>query len=157
MSVLYNTMRECDNVFAFNDEYTTIIPIYNLEYKDFQFYIVAAAAEYINDIEHHSYEKLTEEWGRRCYDHVIETIERSDPITFEGITMLILHSVLEEFSEGFLTDDQKEELADQIDIATRAFYMNHNVVKCNCGNIQCDGNCGCLPCGECIDVCRCGY
>ena len=105
------------------------------DYKEFEFYIVGLISEYINDIEQYSYETLSDEWWYALYTRIMNPIEQSEICfgyklqSIESITMMILDKVLAEFADDFMTIHQKEEFADQIEIAVRAFYKFTDVFE----------------------------
>jgi hypothetical protein len=125
-----------------------------VDYSDFEFHIVATIAEFINDIEQHSYEKLTPEWWNVCYNNTVQMLEKEDVILAD-VTRKILDSVKQELKSDLLTQAKCAELSEQLHMAVTAFYTIRNLFECNCGRFLCDGQCGYQDCGLCIDVCRC--
>lgn len=123
------------------------------QFMYFNFHIVATFAEYLNDVEQHCYEKLTDNWWKNCFNEF-------NPIIFnegendEETQSKLFTKVMSEFSKDLLTEAQKKELNTQLGDAIYAFKERFSI-KCVCGIDCCDGDCGVQPCGMCIDVCRC--
>jgi hypothetical protein len=119
----------------------------------FNYYIVAAFAEFLNNIEKGSYKNLTDEWWEDCgsdYLPMITTGQYDVPT----VSNTLLDRVLAEFPTDFLTAAQKEELYYIVKEALEAFN-NRYTPLCYCGYSDCDGDCGTQSCGVCIDCCRC--
>ena len=119
----------------------------------FNYYIVAAFAEFLNNIEQGSYHDLTDEWWEDCaadYLPMITTGQYDVPT----VSNTLLDRVLAEFHTDFLTAAQKKALYYIVKEALEAFN-NRYAPLCYCGYSDCDGDCGTQFCGVCIDCCRC--
>jgi len=147
-----------DTAFANNMEYDhteqTHKPTETLSYKDFDFHIVATVAEYTNNVEQHSYLRLSDEWWQARYAEVVAVIDSPD-VKLSEVTKMILDKILAEFPENFLTAEQTAELSEELYMAVSAFHTLRNLFECNCGSLLCPGDCGYQQCGMCIDTCRC--
>lgn len=119
----------------------------------FDFHIVATFAEYLNDVEQHCYEKLTDDWWKTCSNEIIPMIFDNEQNADETHNTLFT-KVMSEFSKDLLTEAQKKELNTQLRDAICAF-KDRFTEKCYCRNDSCSGDCGAQSCGMCIDVCRC--
>lgn len=118
----------------------------------FTFYVRAAASEFLNDIEQHSYEKLDDQWWLTCHKNIMKMVYdyKSSMIIIETIS----DSILAKFPKitSKITSKMKESFKDCI----RNAYISYNAATnciCYCGNHKCIGDCGVLDCG-CIDMCR---
>ena len=129
MSVAYDTpyvYSKVTNTYINIEE--SVESAHSFDYKEFEFYIVGLISEYINDIEQYSYENLSDDWWYTLYKQIMNPVEQSENYfgynlkSIESITMMILDKVLAELPADFMTIHQKEEFADQIEIAVRAFY-----------------------------------
>ena len=126
------------------------------KFKQFNYYIVAAFSEFLNDIEQHSYEKLTDNWWQTCHKEIESIIMDSDVMPTD-IKNILVDKVINEFATNFLTQDQTKALKDLIYKPFEAYYIKYHRVH-YCDDIDCQWDCGVLDCG-CIDLCRgrCGF
>lgn len=120
-------------------------------FKKFNYYIAGTFAEFLNDIQQHSYKKLTDTWWRTCYTELKGLIYNPDTDTKE-IQKKILDMVLAEFPKTMLTDEQITALTSELSHVYKA-YDNFVHPVHYCGDRDCDWDCGVLSCG-CIDCCR---
>jgi hypothetical protein len=125
-------------------------------FDKFNYYIVGMFAEYLNDIEQHSYKKLTNQWWIDCYTEISPLIKENEDNSQE-IQKIILEKVTSKYSKELLTDDHVKNLKSGLANSYFSFY-NKLYPVCYCGHRECDWDCGVLWCG-CIDVCRgrCGF
>jgi hypothetical protein len=119
----------------------------------FNFHIPATFAEYLNDVEKHSYEKLTEDWWRSMAEEYVPQIN-ADDANIEEIKKAIFDKAMAHFPEKFLTEAQNKELLELVGEAIQAFIDRFKRV-CYCGDRLCEFDCGVQSCGMCIDCCRC--
>lgn len=123
------------------------------DFKKFNYYIVGTFAEVLNEIEQHSYEKLTDDWWKACHAEVKTLIQPPDVET-EDIQQKILDKVLAEFPKDMMTAEQITMLKKILDSSYKAYYNTIHPVH-YCGDWKCDWDCGVQSCGGCIDTCRC--
>jgi hypothetical protein len=118
----------------------------------FQFHIVATFAEYLNNIEQHSYETLDDGvWWENCAKEFIPIIcDKTQKL--EDTQKKLVEQVMSKFPDNFLTETQTKELSEQVGMAIQTLIDRLNPT-CYCGDRDCEWNCGVLDCG-CIDVCR---
>jgi hypothetical protein len=120
----------------------------------FQFHIVPTFAEYLNDVEHHSYETLDDGvWWEDCAKEFIPIMCDKEQ-KLEDTQKKLVEQVMSKFPENFLTEAQTKELSEQVGMAIQEFIDRHNP-NCYCRDKSCDGDCGVMSCGVCIDCCRC--
>jgi hypothetical protein len=125
-----------------------------VDYHYFQFHIVATFAEYLNDVEQHSYQKLDDgEWWEDCAKEFIPLI-RDETQKLEDTQKKLFEKVMSKFPKNFLTEAQTKELSEQLGMAINTF-IDRSTPACYCGDKSCDGDCGVQSCGFCIDCCRC--
>lgn len=149
----------------------------NNKFHYFNYYIVTAFSEFLNDIKQYSYKKLTDSWWQSCYieiesiimnPHIIPTKINYMPTNIKympteikytptEIKYMLIEKVLNEFSNNFLTSEQTEALNVFISLPYKSYYAKYHSIH-HCDNIDCEGDCGVLLCG-CIDICRsrCGF
>jgi hypothetical protein len=133
-----------------------------VDFRHFNFHIVAVFAEYFNDVEQYSYMKLTEEWWLELHAEVCtlldgedELNDKNEPVNKSAETQdYIWEKVLAEFKKDFLNEKQVEELKEQLSDAFSAYKVYRRPAH-YCGDPSCDGDCGVQQCGVCIDCCRC--
>ncbi len=127
--------------------------IYTVDAYYFNYYLISAVSEYLNNVEQHSYQKLTDDWWQSIAEEFIPQFN-ADNKNLECIQNTIFDKVIDCFPEKFLTEDQAKELFEQIGSAIDAF-IDRNRSICFCGDTECDFQCGTQSCGVCIDCCRC--
>jgi hypothetical protein len=125
----------------------TANPVY---WQIFNYYIVGSVVEFINNVEQHSYEKLTENWWINCF----KTVTQYNNIPTEVVKLMLVNRVLNVFPKLYKNDLYMNDLYEQISHAYDNF-LDACEMKHNCGLKECDGECGVQPCGVCIDCCRC--
>jgi hypothetical protein len=127
-----------------------------LENHYFQFHIVATFAEFLNDVEQHSYEFLNDaDWLEDCAKEFIPIIcDKTQKL--EDTQKKLFEKVMSKFPEKFLTEAQTNELLEQVGAAIQAYIGRFNTI-CYCRDPECDFDCGVQRCGSCIDVCRCRW
>lgn len=117
----------------------------------FQYHIVATFAEYLNNIEQHSYLKLNDlDWEACCNEFI--PILKDKKKELGNTPKNIFDKTMAKFPKDFLTEDQSNELLIQVEKACQDFINCYNPV-CYCGDKDCEWDCGVLDCG-CIDICR---
>lgn len=120
-------------------------------FEKFQYYIVGLFAEVLNDIEQHSYQKLTDKWWFDVYTEIRTMLEKPDA-NKDDIQKVVLEKVLNEFPKDMIKDDQLVDLKKTLERACKDYYYMLYPI-CYCGHDDCEWDCGVLWCG-CIDVCR---
>ena len=75
----------------------------------FNYHIVAMFCEYLNDVQQHSYDDLTDDWWRALFSelNIIDTLADCDTSDTEK---KILDRVLAKFPNDFLTEQQTNEM-----------------------------------------------
>ena len=130
-----------------------------VDFRHFNFHIVAVFAEYFNDVEKNSYLKLTEEWWLELHADVCTLLDKegdnkeTDNKSAEAQDY-IWKKVMAEFSKDFLNKKQVKELKEQLSDAFSAYEVYRRPAH-YCGDPGCEGDCGVQQCGVCIDCCRC--
>lgn len=121
------------------------------KFEQFTYYIVSAFSEFLNDIQQHSYEKLTDKWWQSCHTEIESIIMDSNVIPTD-IKNILVDRVINEFSKDFLTQEQTKALKNLIYKPFRSYYIKYHNIH-YCGDIDCYYDCGVISCG-CIDLCR---
>jgi hypothetical protein len=87
----------------------------------FQYNIIATFAEYLNDVEQHSYEILDDGlWWEDCAREFIPII-RDETQKLEDTQKKLFEKVMSKFPEKFLTEAQTKELSEQLESACKDF------------------------------------
>lgn len=122
-------------------------------FRWFNYNIVGMFCEYLNDVEHHSYDKLTDNWWLTIFREldIINNAEKNS----EDIQKNILEKVQAEFSKDFLTKEQLDELKKNLQDSYQSFIIENTTPIHHCRIPGCDGDCGIQSCGICIDYCSC--
>lgn len=122
-------------------------------FRWFNYNITSMFCEYLNDVEKHSYDKLTDAWWLALFRE-LDIISKLEDDSKE-IRQQIIEKVLAEFDAGFLTKEQTEELSKNLSACYEGFIAVVVGPIHYCRIPGCDGDCGIQPCGVCIDCCRC--
>jgi hypothetical protein len=77
------------------------------DFMNFKYNIVGAFVEYLNDVQQHSYDKLTTEWWSQLHNEIQHHLSSRKT---KYIQRIIFNRVLSRFPEDFLTIRQKNEL-----------------------------------------------
>lgn len=121
----------------------------------FNYYIVSAFAEFLNNVEQSCYERLTDDWW-----HIISLVYipklKKDNADLDSISNKLFKRIMSEFSNDLLTEAQSKKLLKSVGNAVKAYSERLNPI-CYCRDPDCDWGCGVQRCGECIDVCRCRF
>lgn len=94
--------------------------ISTLDKHYFQFHIVATFAEFLNDIEQHSYETLDDgEWWEECAKEFIPIISDKTQ-KLEDTQKKLFQKVMSKFPEKFLSEAQTKELLEYVGLAVQS-------------------------------------
>lgn len=97
------------------------------EYQDeifthFNYKVVATFSEYLNDVEQHSYDELTDDWWLSLFSE-LDVIDNVTDCDTSEIQKNILNCVLAKFPKSFLTDEQIVELKNNLNEAYNEFAL----------------------------------
>lgn len=122
-------------------------------FRWFNYNITPLFCECLNDVEQHSYDRLTDAWWLALFREldIISNLEGDS----EEIQKQIIEKVLAEFTEGFLTKEQTDELKKSLVACYEGFIAVVVGPLHYCRIAGCRGDCGIQSCGICIDCCRC--
>jgi hypothetical protein len=132
---------------------TTPTEVDEVVFRWFTYHIIGMFAEYLNDIQQHSYNKLTDEWWLALVRE-LDIVNKLDDNS-EEIQRSILEKVLAEFPKEFLTESQTDELKKNLEATYLSFVDMCVGPPHYCRIPGCIGDCGIQSCGICIDCCRC--
>jgi hypothetical protein len=123
-----------------------------MTFQMFNYHIRSTVTEYLNNIQQHSHENLTEFWWTEQFNMVCELIKnKTSPIIIQD---KIIENALRILPENLLDSQQINQLYEFMNVAFASFidssYRTHF-----CNIQSCVGDCGYQSCGICIDVCRC--
>ncbi len=85
----------------------------------FNFHITSVFAEYLNDVKHNCYMKLTDNWWDSCAKEFIPNLCDNTDLT--NTQKNLYTKVMNELSDVCLTDTQTKELTELLEIACLAF------------------------------------
>ena len=119
----------------------------------FHYYVVATFAEYLNNIQQHSYQTLNDVEWEACTNEFIPILN-DEKRELGDTPKNIFDKVMAKFHKDFLTEDQNKELLSHVERACQD-YIDRHTPTCYCRDRSCDGDCGIQACGMCIDCCRC--
>jgi hypothetical protein len=97
----------------------------------FNFHIISTFAEYLNNIEQRSYEKLTDDWWYNMAEKYIPLMNADDR-NIKEIKKNIFDEVMNHFPKKFLTKKQNTQLFKFLGDAICAYIDSYKVV-CYCG------------------------
>lgn len=93
-------------------------------FRCFSYNIIGMFCEYLNDIEQHSYDKLTDDWWLALFCELDITNKVEDDSG--EIQKKILQSVLAKFSNDFFTQKHTEYLKENLESAYKSFITGVN-------------------------------
>lgn len=129
--------------------------ITSTEFFYFNYYIISAFAEFLNNIEQHSYNIITDTWWRECCAELVILVRDNENCT-DDIHIQLTNKVMAEVPHIILDKKQRKELLSEIKLGCKSFIKRLNFTH-YCGDPKCDWGCGVQSCGGCIDVCRCRF